>query len=1010
MTTSTAPSLDALYRERNAVVQLAALLADRLGYAVGWKDSEDPDWPLLFIELPSNGQLSWHLPKAELVDVFSPYDGVWDGHTTEEKYQRIQDFLSGRDSVTKAAGAVPEPSPVPASSPQEDYPDEDGAELPFVVQLHSAPNVHADWRFTLRRGGEDRLVSWSTPLEEKEATSLAELESLAKDDNLLKGTLPARMHNEPSGPVWLEVDGELKRPDPGDGEGALGAMKIYDRGMVVWGAQRPDLHEYFLSGDRLSGRLIFRTRGRQDARTDMGASFTEYAEGIQGDVKAAHDAPASIWVAQWPPDQRPFVLSREAIQDHWLPPKGVSALPKEWRDRAQEGQRFWELDREEALKAREAFARFLEGEQTVSDKEASMPWKIFKRDDQWCVYRIDDNDQPMGDSLGCHPTEEKAKAQLAALYANEPEAGDKASPPMDRCMECDAPPDIAVLWAEGRALAWFCEKHYNSWKKQHPDDEVAHYRPASGREPPDWAERWAAAQGEEGAAKSRPSGGIMEDFRTFWDGVRNQIESFFTKEAWDVAYVNDLPDSAFLYIEPGGKKDEDGKTVPRNLRHFPYRDASGKIDLPHLRNAIARLAQPATGKAEGERWLTPALRQQLLAKARRLLEEANKEIGLVTYKQDDGRFRWVSISSTAFQDRVDEIVTTKALQENAELFPQGDLGPLRFWHTPGLDVGDCDRRWFDGVCLIETGLWRDDPISSAVREYVEANPDKFTISIGFLASTKHIDKAVVIKGTTVRRLWNKVFIYERSLVPADRSANPFTSISTEGGNTMRKEVADALREIVGPELLSEVEARVDAVNAKALEDTAIYKDVDARVQLVERATALADALRPTDRVRSAAIDLAVSRLPQETTANAEEPLAELKRVAKELPEEQQNELDGIVEGLRGLFTAPESETPPEATQATPAVSTPPEAAPQKDEDQGLQEVLREMAQAISELGSKVAEIKEASEAPRVVAVRASQATETIDPQATSVAKEKTDSGEKIINEMATAIVSTLGGK
>jgi phage I-like protein len=60
---------------------------------------------------------------------------------------------------------------------------------------------------------------------------------------------------------------------------------------------------------------------------------------------------------------------------------------------------------------------------------------------------------------------------------------------------------------------------------------------------------------------------------------------------WTTAYINDLPDSAFLYIESGGKKDSEGKMTPRSLRHFPYKDASGKVDLPHLRNAIARIPQ-----------------------------------------------------------------------------------------------------------------------------------------------------------------------------------------------------------------------------------------------------------------------------------------------------------------------------------------------------------------------------------------------------------------------------------
>ena len=46
--------------------------------------------------------------------------------------------------------------------------------------------------------------------------------------------------------------------------------------------------------------------------------------------------------------------------------------------------------------------------------------------------------------------------------------------------------------------------------------------------------------------------------------------------------IDDLPDSAFAYIEPGGKKDDEGKTVPRDLRHYPVQDK------PHADDALAR--------------------------------------------------------------------------------------------------------------------------------------------------------------------------------------------------------------------------------------------------------------------------------------------------------------------------------------------------------------------------------------------------------------------------------------
>jgi len=74
--------------------------------------------------------------------------------------------------------------------------------------------------------------------------------------------------------------------------------------------------------------------------------------------------------------------------------------------------------------------------------------------------------------------------------------------------------------------------------------------------------------------------------------VGGDHQSFkMSKALWSGKYINELPDSAFLHIEGGGEKDEDGKTTPRSLRHFPVKDADGKVDLPHLRNALSRIPQ-----------------------------------------------------------------------------------------------------------------------------------------------------------------------------------------------------------------------------------------------------------------------------------------------------------------------------------------------------------------------------------------------------------------------------------
>lgn len=82
------------------------------------------------------------------------------------------------------------------------------------------------------------------------------------------------------------------------------------------------------------------------------------------------------------------------------------------------------------------------------------------------------------------------------------------------------------------------------------------------------------------------------------------------RAVWTTAQINDLPDSAFLYIEDGGDKDSDGKTTPRTLRHFPYKGPDGSVDLPHLRNALARIPQSD---------LPQSVKDELTAKAQRIL-------------------------------------------------------------------------------------------------------------------------------------------------------------------------------------------------------------------------------------------------------------------------------------------------------------------------------------------------------------------------------------------------------
>jgi hypothetical protein len=137
------------------------------------------------------------------------------------------------------------------------------------------------------------------------------------------------------------------------------------------------------------------------------------------------------------------------------------------------------------------------------------------------------------------------------------------------------------------------------------------------------------------------------------------------------AEINDLPDRDFAYIEPGGEKDEQGKTTPRSLRHFPIHDAA------HIRNALARLART-----------TPAIR----AKARPKIEAAARREGIgkpAEEKRMVTKFepsvdqlaefqamlqRWVSVADPADEEEL-EVTDSKEPQPPGEPKPEPEPEP-----------------------------------------------------------------------------------------------------------------------------------------------------------------------------------------------------------------------------------------------------------------------------------------------------------------------------------------------
>lgn len=140
---------------------------------------------------------------------------------------------------------------------------------------------------------------------------------------------------------------------------------------------------------------------------------------------------------------------------------------------------------------------------------------------------------------------------------------------------------------------------------------------------------------------------------------------------------------------------------------------------------------------------------------------------IAVYKTANG-LRWLAISSTAYRDRDGEIVSTKALRQAIDgNVKTGDFGPLRFWHEKGLEIGTTDYQAVsnDGKYLIESGI-----LDKAVAQNIMAATleNDYQMSIGFHHSPTEPDKNGV---------FNRVKIFERSIVPAGRAANPMTAFT-----------------------------------------------------------------------------------------------------------------------------------------------------------------------------------------------------------------------------------------
>jgi len=138
---------------------------------------------------------------------------------------------------------------------------------------------------------------------------------------------------------------------------------------------------------------------------------------LDGDIVKVETAVSGSpdWFAIKPIDQTPYVLTKEAVSKKWIPKAGESALPKRIEKAIPENHRYW----------------------LAESKKKSLK---------------------MRDSL------------YEAIMKKEIDIKEEGRHRRDQCMNCAEPPTLEILWAEGMAHAWFCDKHFKEWEADHKDD------------------------------------------------------------------------------------------------------------------------------------------------------------------------------------------------------------------------------------------------------------------------------------------------------------------------------------------------------------------------------------------------------------------------------------------------------------------------------------------------------------------------------------------------------------
>lgn len=278
------------------------------------------------------------------------------------------------------------------------------------------------------------------------------------------------------------------------------------------------------------------------------------------------------------------------------------------------------------------------------------------------------------------------------------------------------------------------------------------------------------------------------------------------------------------------------RRVIRNLEERRRRRSSrgiGGITNVERRNADSRRGIATKVKEKAARGMpldTPILANRmsenrsdpgdslLHTRAAGALPQSYDTTSFAVFKDASGVDRWAAITTTAYQDKDQEWISCKAIQGVVAAGDAGaPRGPLRFWHVPGLDLGDCDYQAAlgDGRLLLESGTFRS---KAAARIGAEAARRGYQMSPGFVHTRQEPRGGV----------FDHIALFERSFVPPGRASNPYTRLLTKETRMLtdekRKEFETLAGDSEGRALLQSLLAQAETTTKAADAAGAVYKD------------------------------------------------------------------------------------------------------------------------------------------------------------------------------------------